>query len=1022
MPFRRKVSSDLPTPASSPDSAAAPAALPLSPAPPLRRLRQIAALARTVSGQLDLEAVLVHLRAAMMSLRPDAQCTIRLVDAAAGGYRLVDDDEHVEGRVPLIPFGEGFTDMVATQRRPLLVADTRTERPLRFAGSYISHGFTVYYGTPIATGAHLFGVLNMVLPDGKLPTEEERDIIDLLADQAAIALSNADRHRDSENRARNLAALSQLMQRVASKLETQDILDALAVAARELLGAAAVGVWVDDPLERRLILRAHASESAGTSPLPTGWSRAYGEGVVGRAFESGVPRYLEDIQEDPDLIRKVYVRERGIHATAVLPLRFGDLVLGVLALLFTARRVFTEDEINLMTLLANQGAVIVHRGRLFEESEERRRAAELVARELRDRSAILEQAQTMAQIGYWVSEEFTGGTVHWSTGTSRIFGLEPGAFDGRSESFFSMIHPEDVGAVRQARQAALAGSAPYLTDYRIVWGDGTVRWVHQRAQVQRDPQGVAVRMLGVVQDITDHKEVERILRDRETQTRETADQLRSLIHSSPVAINVLDLEARIVMWNPAAERLFGWRESEVLGGLTPHISDGHRATVVQVLDSVKRGNAVEPYEAERLRKDGSRIDVAVYPAPLRDAQGAVTGLVGVMVDVTERNRLDEQLRQSQKMEGIGLLAGGIAHDFNNLLTVILGRTALTLAREGTDERSRQDVQMIQATAERAATLTRQLLAFSRKQVLQPAVVDLNVVVADLEPMLHRLIGEDIAISTRLAAGLGQVKVDRGQIEQVIVNLAVNARDAIPEVGRLTVETAVATFDEVYARDHATVAGAYVMLAVSDTGMGMSAEVQSRLFEPFFTTKGPGKGTGLGLATVYGIVKQSGGSVEVTSELGVGTTFRVYLPRVDDAVPTPLPLESVTLPGHGAETVLLVEDEESLRDLVREVLESYGYAVLEASRPEEALARSRAHAGVIHLLLTDVVMPQMNGRQLAALIQEQRPGLRVLFMSGYTDDAIVRRGVLDSRMPFLAKPFTPDGLGKKVREVLDAAAV
>jgi PAS domain S-box-containing protein len=356
----------------------------------------------------------------------------------------------------------------------------------------------------------------------------------------------------------------------------------------------------------------------------------------------------------------------------VLPLRFGDLVVGVLALLFTARRAFTEDEINLMTLLANQGAVIVHRGRLFEESEERRRAAELVARELRDRSAILEQAQTMAQIGYWVSEDLTGGTVHWSTGTSRIFGLEPGAFDGRSESFFSMIHPEDVAAVRQARQAALAGSArtaPTTASCGATAPCGGCISALRSSATRRVPRCACS---GVVQDITDHKEVERILRDRETQTRETADQLRSLIHSSPVAINVLDLEARIVMWNPAAERLFGWRESEVLGGLTPHISDGHRATVVQVLDSVKRGNAVEPYEAERLRKDGSRIDVAVYPAPLRDAQGAVTGLVGVMVDVTERNRLDEQLRQSQKMEGIGLLAGGIAHDFNNLLTVILG--------------------------------------------------------------------------------------------------------------------------------------------------------------------------------------------------------------------------------------------------------------------------------------------------------------------------------------------------------------
>jgi PAS domain S-box-containing protein len=543
--------------------------------------------------------------------------------------------------------------------------------------------------------------------------------------------------------------------------------------------------------------------------------------------------------------------------------------------------------------------------------------------------------------------------------------------------------------------------------------------VHQQAEVQRDPQGRPLRMLGVVQDITDHKEVEEILRDRVTETRQTAEQLRNLIHSSAVAINVLDLEGRILMWNPAAERLFGWRADEVLGGPSPHITEEQRMLVKRVLDQVQRGAVVEPYEAQRVRKDGSPIDVAVYPAPLRDAQGRLTGLMGVLVDVTERNRLDEQLRQAQKMEGIGLLAGGIAHDFNNLLTVILGRTALMLGRLEADDRSRRDVQLIQKTAERAATLTRQLLAFSRKQVLQPAVVNLNGVVADLEPMLHRLIGEDVAIATRLAVTLDQVKVDRGQIEQVIVNLVVNARDAMPDGGRLTVETANATLDESYARDYATAPGAYVMLAVSDTGVGMSADVQRRLFEPFFTTKGPGKGTGLGLATVYGIVKQSGGNIGVYSELGMGTTFRVYLPRVDGAVPAPHAPDGPALPGPGSETLLLVEDEASLRDLAREVLESFGYAVIEAAGPEEALERSRAHPGVIHLLVTDVVMPQMNGRQLAAVLREERPEMRVLYMSGYTDDAIVRHGVLDSRTPFLAKPFTPEGLGRKIREVLEA---
>jgi PAS domain S-box-containing protein len=864
MPPRRNVSSPEPQPESSSSASSGSSAGPSPAAAPLRRLRQIAALARTVSSQLDLEAVLTQLSVAMKSLRPDAHCSIRLVDPAAGGYRLATEAGGFQGRAAVIPFGEGLTDVVATGRRPLLVADTRRERPTGSTASYVEQGFTAYYGTPIATGDRLFGVLNMNLPTGTLPTEEERDIIDLLADQAAIALSNADRHRDVENRARNLAALSQLMERVASKLETQDILDALVTAARDLLGAALADVWVDDPHARRLTLRARAPKDFTPEAAGPDWSRARGEGIVGRAFESGKPAYFADIQEDPELIRKGFAQDRRLHATAILPLCFGDLVVGVLGLFFSARRAFTEDEMHLMTLLANQGAVVIHRARLFEESEERRRDAEIVAGELRDRSAILEQAQGMAQIGYWVSEGGHGESLQWSTGTYRIFGLEPGTFDGRSESFFAMVHPEDMEAVRRASVAARAGNAPYRIDHRIVWRDGSVRWVHQRAEVQRDPQGRPVRMLGVVQDITAHKEVEDILRDRVTQTRRTAEQLSSLIHSSAVAINALDLDGRILMWNPASERLFGWRADEVLGEPSPHVTEAQRAAVARVLDQARREVALEPYEAQRERKDGSRIDVVVYPAPLRDAEGRLTGIIGVIVDVTERNRLDEQLRQAQKMEGIGRLAGGIAHDFNNLLTVILGRTTLMLGRIEGEHLLRRDVQLIQMTAERAATLTRQLLAFSRKQVLQPAVVNLNSVVAELEPMLHRLIGEDIAIATRLEATVGQVKVDRGQIEQVIVNLVVNARDAMPDGGRLTLETTNATLPESHARDHTTVPGDYLMLAVSDTGVGMSAEVQSRLFEPFFTTKGPGKGTGLGLATVYGIVKQSGGSIGVYS--------------------------------------------------------------------------------------------------------------------------------------------------------------
>ncbi|MBI3454881.1 MAG: response regulator [Candidatus Rokubacteria bacterium] len=382
-------------------------------------------------------------------------------------------------------------------------------------------------------------------------------------------------------------------------------------------------------------------------------------------------------------------------------------------------------------------------------------------------------------------------------------------------------------------------------------------------------------------------------------------------------------------------------------------------------------------------------------------------------------RQTEQLLQAQKMEAVGLLAGGVAHDFNNLLTVIQGRGELLQNRLTPDDPLRRHVELIQSTAERAATLTRQLLAFSRKQVLQPQVLDLNAVVSGMEKMLRRLIGEDIALVTALDPGLGRVKADLAQLEQVILNLVVNARDAMPHGGRLTLETASVEWDETAARrDHGIPPGRYVVLGVSDTGVGMNAAIKAHIFEPFFTTKGPGKGTGLGLATVYGIVNQSGGGVTVDSEPERGATFRVYLPRVEQEAAGAKEAESRVPPRRGSETVLLVEDEEGVRDLTREILESYGYAVLEAADGSAALRVSARHPGPIHLLLTDVVMPEMSGSELARRLRPLRVEMKVLYASGYADDTIVRHGVSAARAALLPKPFTPEALGFKVREVLD----
>jgi two-component system cell cycle sensor histidine kinase/response regulator CckA len=380
---------------------------------------------------------------------------------------------------------------------------------------------------------------------------------------------------------------------------------------------------------------------------------------------------------------------------------------------------------------------------------------------------------------------------------------------------------------------------------------------------------------------------------------------------------------------------------------------------------------------------------------------------------------EEQLRQSQKMEAIGKLAGGVAHDFNNLLTAITGYSDLSLRRLEAGHPLRRNLEEIKKAGERAATLTRQLLAFSRKQMLQPKVLDLNAVIVDMFKLLQRLIGEDIDLLSSLNSSLGQVKADPGQLQQVLMNLCVNARDAMPQGGKLTIKTSNIYVDEEYAKRHVSVQpGDYVLLSISDTGCGMDARTQERVFEPFFTTKEQGRGTGLGLSTVYGIVKQSGGNIWVYSEVGRGTSFKIYLPRFDKAVEVVLEKRTEEVSSTGSETVLLVEDEEMVRNMTSEALRESGYRVLEARDTNHAVSLCQTFEEEIHLMLSDVVMPVMSGRVLAEAVAPLRPGMRVLYMSGYTDDHIVHHGVLEEGMNFIEKPFTGDLLAKKVRDVLD----
>jgi two-component system cell cycle sensor histidine kinase/response regulator CckA len=523
-----------------------------------------------------------------------------------------------------------------------------------------------------------------------------------------------------------------------------------------------------------------------------------------------------------------------------------------------------------------------------------------------------------------------------------------------------------------------------------------------------------------IRDMTERKKADEALRVSEKRFKELFDE-------APVGYFEYDAQGRIASVNRTELEMLGYTAEEMIGHPLWEFVVGEETVHQQILGKI--AGTIPPargLERTYKRKDGTILPVLIEDRLLRDENGKITGIRSTIQDITERKRaeeekaaLQEQLRQSQKIEAIGRLAGGIAHDFNNLLTVIKGYSQLSLVETKDGSPLKENLEEIKKAAEKAADLTRQLLAFSRRQILEMKVLDLNNLLMDLDKMLHRLIGEDIELITLLADGLGRVKTDPGWVEQMIMNLGVNARDAMPNGGKLTIETANVELDDAYARGHIAVKpGRYVMLSVSDTGVGMTPEVRQQVFEPFFTTKEKGRGTGLGLSTVYGMVKQSGGNIWVYSEPGQGTAFKIYLPRVDE------PLEELKervvkeeLP-QGKETVLVVEDEEAVRQLAVRILKGQGYTVLDTPDGEGALVICEKQKESLHLILTDVVMPGMSGRQLVERCWQIRQDFKVLYMSGYTDNAIVRHGVLEEGVNYIQKPFTVEGLARKVREILD----
>ena len=685
-----------------------------------------------------------------------------------------------------------------------------------------------------------------------------------------------------------------------------------------------------------------------------------------------------------------------------VPLKVKDRTIGVVVTQTYSQGVrYGEGERDILTFVSSQMAMAIERKRVEDAWREQ---SELLQRIVDNIPVMLVFLDDQGRI-QWGNREWT-----------RTLGYE--IADAKTRDIFAELYP-DAGE-RQRLRDSIGAPVGQWTDFRTRTRHGTTL-----DTIWANAPLTGGGWLAIGMDVTDRKRAEERYRSFIAQSSEGVSRLEV---DPPVPISLPEEEqidrlyagARIAECNDAMARMYGYEEARDLVGTS--LANLHNVTDPanreQIRAFLRAGYRVADSETREHDREG-RPRVFLNNVVGFVENGHLVRVWGTQRDVTEQRHLEEQFRQSQKMEAVGQLAGGIAHDFNNLLTAILGNTQLLLRDLPPGDSKRGDVEEIRKASERAASLTRQLLAYSRRQMLQPEVLDLNVVVAEMDKMLRRLIGEHIALAAVLAPDLGRVRADPNQIEQVIVNLAVNARDAMPEGGKLTIETANVDLDEAFAQAHlGSVPGSYALLAVTDTGAGMDATVRAHLFEPFFTTKEVGKGTGLGLATVYGIVKQSGGYISVYSEPGRGSSFKIYLPRIaTPADPPPGPQKGGPAPG--SETVLVVEDEPAVLTLSRRALEAQGYVVLAASDPAAALRVVERHGGMIHLLLTDVVMPGLSGRELADRLTAQRPGIRVLYMSGYPGDAVVQHGTLPSGSAFLQKPFSPDGLARKVRDVLDA---
>ncbi len=1000
-----------------------------------------------------------------------------------------------------LPRGTAAVGLAVREGRPVstpdVLADPRITLAPETRETLENFEHRAILALPLVAGERVFGALAALGRTGRVYTKDEIRLAQTFVDQAAIALDNARLHSETTRRKWEAEVLAGVGRLVTESLDADEVAGRIADSLRALLGGLSSALVRVEPVSGALIGRHTSADGAGFD-----LAFAAGTGAMGRAVSTRRPVATTNLLTDPRIALTPEMREslqsRRHRAALALPMIVNDRVVGAIAVGDHEGRAYDSDEVRLAQAFVDQAAMALEKARLFEDSERRRREAEMFAELASQITASIDLDTILAHVCEAARELCRADlgviATRDSATQAMLLRLWPGApappverivpgeglagqvlLTGRPFRTDNYAHDprlrNDAQPLTRVEGVEAALAVPIQTEARVegllaVYNRSPrpftdrdearlTRLASQTAIAIRNAQLLESRrayqtrleaLLDVSHELSRIQPVEELL-------GAIAAACGEVLESESVGFRLIEGDELVVagLWGDAQEMMSTHRIKlgESLSGIVastgaplrlddvtddPRLIPAHRAAVKRLGYRaflgvpIRVGERVTGVLSIRTRRPSgfSKEDETIATAFASQAATALENtrlFREVQLAAEEVSRAQQTLLQAQKMDAIGRLAGGVAHDFNNLLTIIHGRCEILLRRLEPGSKPHQDLDLIQRTAHRAAALTKQLLAFSRQQVLQPRVLRLNAAVGESVSMLQRLIGEHITLTTVPGARRDRVKADPTQLEQVLMNLAINARDAMPQGGRLTIETADVDVDESFAREHPGAGtGPHVRLSVQDDGIGMSAEIQARIFEPFFTTKDKGRGTGLGLSMVYGIVKQHGGYVGVRSEEGGGTTFEIYLPCAgvtDDTRAEPGAERGDA--SRGSETILLVEDEADVRELTREILEMAGYTVLEAARGAEALRLCREFARPIDLLLTDVVMPQMSGPELARQIAVLRPGTKIVYMSGYTDDALGHHGVLDPDIILLPKPFTPESLMQRLRRALDPPA-